>query len=72
MLASVYPQYRRIKKAPNRRDYCDLAIEPVGNNALVNLDLISQTRGRQEAHEKMRVNVARQKKAKAARESLVE
>jgi hypothetical protein len=66
MLASILPAYRRIKHDPDRLDYTDLAIEPVGDNKMAGLDLISQTRGGSEALEKMRVNAARLSKAKTA------
>ncbi|MEM7302507.1 MAG: radical SAM protein [Pseudomonadota bacterium] len=65
MLAKVYPKYRRIKRDPNRKNYTDVAMEPVGDNRLADLEMISQTRGGEEALEKMRRETTEREKIKA-------
>lgn len=64
-LANLYPTYRRLKKDPNRRKYTDLAMQEA-QSGIENLDLISQTRGGQEALDKKRIDTIRIDEAKAA------
>lgn len=71
ILASVYPEYRRLKRDPNRREYSDLAIAPIQASDLEGLDLISQTRGGAAALTKMRKDRERMDHAKAERQSAV-
>ena len=65
MLAAVFPEYRRIKKDPDRKNYSDLATEPIGRNKLASLDLISRTMGSTGALEEMRLDAAQLEKVRA-------
>ena len=58
MLAAVAPQYFRIKHDSNRHAYSDMAMETIGENSSAELDMITKTRGGEEALEKMRRTAA--------------
>ena len=64
MLVAVFPEYRRIKKNPDR-SYSDLAVEPIERNKLASLDLIARTMGGTGAMKKMHLDAARLEKARA-------
>ncbi len=59
LLASVFPDYWRIKHDKKRRDYVDLATAPVELDAFDELDMIAKTRGGKAALNKVRVNAER-------------
>ena len=52
-LARILPVYWRIKKDPNRYDYSDLAIAPMGDNETATLDMFNKTRGGAEEVERL-------------------
>ena len=53
-LARILPSYWRVKKAPDRYDYSDLAIAAVGGNESATLDMFNKTRGGVEEVERLR------------------
>jgi hypothetical protein len=69
LLASVFPDYWRIKHDKNRRDYVDLATKPVELDAFDDLEMISKTRGGDAALAKVRVNMERAQAREAQKAS---
>jgi len=65
ILAKIWPEYRRLKRDPERTSYTDIAIEPVEGEAMASLDLIAETRGGKGALEKQRSDAERRAKARA-------